>query len=366
MPWKETSAMNERVRFVGDWLSGRYTKSALCRAYGISRPTGDKWIRRYEALGLAGLEERSRAPHTHPNAVSESIRARIVATKLRYQAWGPKKVMDYLRRRYPKEPWPADSTAGELLKRAGLVRPRTPRRRVPPYSAPFDACVQPNDLWSIDFKGDFRLGDGQRCYPLTVSDNFSRFLLHCRALPRTGTAWVQPWLEWVFREYGLPMAMRSPRRIQLGARPRGVGTADAGQPVLRFPAALPGPPSSCGVRRGHHGEAGPSERRDQVARALGVCLGGPGPGTHCPSATGRQAVGAALQLPSLGLPGRTHRQAYARQALAWHLAGGKGVNHVFGLFCKRCPACTKAVFNSLPILPAPGLPAASQVLGRAS
>lgn len=202
MPWKETSAMNERVRFVGDWLSGRYTKSALCRAYGISRPTGDKWIRRYEALGLAGLEERSRAPHTHPNAVPESIRERIVATKLRYQAWGPKKVMDYLRRRYPEEPWPADSTAGELLKRAGLVRPRTPRRHVPPYSALFGACAQPNDLWSIDFKGDFRLGDGQRRYPLTVSDNFSRFLLHCRALPRTGTAWAQPWLEWVFREYG--------------------------------------------------------------------------------------------------------------------------------------------------------------------
>ncbi|MEE8342277.1 MAG: integrase core domain-containing protein, partial [Gammaproteobacteria bacterium] len=105
--------------------------------------------------------------------------------------------------------WPADSTAGEILKRAGLVKPRNPRRRVAAYSQPFGDCRQANQSWSADFKGDFRLGDGRRCYPLTISDNYSRFLLQCRGLHRTGSTVVRPWFEWVFREYGLPQAIRT-------------------------------------------------------------------------------------------------------------------------------------------------------------
>jgi transposase InsO family protein len=209
MPWKETCAMDQRVQFIADWLSGQYGKKALCEAYGISRPTGDKWINRYQALGPEGLEERSRAPHSHPNAVSESIQARIVETKLRYQHWGPKKVVDYLRTQEPQQQWPVDSTVGEILKRAGLVRSRRRRRRVPPDTEPFAACDAPNHTWSADFKGDFRLGNGQRCYPLTISDNASRYLLQCRALGRTTTQAVQPWFEWVFREVGLPQAIRT-------------------------------------------------------------------------------------------------------------------------------------------------------------
>jgi len=209
MPWKETCAMDQRVQFIADWLSGGYTKSELCRSYGISRPSGDKWIERYEAEGVEGLRERSRAPGRHPNAVSEALCARIIEAKLAHPAWGPKKVLDLLRRDQPDQPWPVDSTGGEILKRAGLVRPRRRKRRVAPDSQAFGACAGPNDTWSVDFKGDFRLGNGQRCYPLTVSDNFSRYLLGCRALGRTDTAAVQPWLEWAFREYGLPRAIRT-------------------------------------------------------------------------------------------------------------------------------------------------------------
>lgn len=209
MPWNETSAMDERVRFVADWLTGQYSKRSLCEAYGISRPTGDKWLARYRQQGPPGLQARSRAPLSHPNAVPGELVEQIVSAKLAHQSWGPKKVMDWLRRQQPQVHWPADSTAGELLKRAGLVRPRRRRRRVAPMAGPLAHASDCNVVWSADFKGDFRVGNGQRCYPLTVSDNHSRYLLACRGLRRTSHARVQPWFEWLFREYGLPGAIRT-------------------------------------------------------------------------------------------------------------------------------------------------------------
>lgn len=209
MPWKEICAMDQRVQFIADWLSGDYTKSALCDAYGISRPTGDKWIKRYDLFGVDGLKEFSRAPLTHPNQIPDVIRQRIVDTKLVHQSWGPKKVMDLLRTKEPQEIWPVDSTAGEILKRAGLVRTRRRRRRVAPYTEPFGTCDRPNRVWSADFKGDFALSGGKRCYPLTISDNYSRYLLQCRGLSRTTYQAVRPWFEWVFRDMGLPEAIRT-------------------------------------------------------------------------------------------------------------------------------------------------------------
>lgn len=209
MPWNETSAMDERVRFVADWLTGQYSKRALCEAYGISRPTGDKWLQRYRQQGPPGLEDRSRAPHQHPNAVASELVAQIVSAKLSHQSWGPKKVMDWLRRQQPQVCWPADSTAGAILQRAGLVRHRRRRRRAAPMAGPLSHAGDCNAVWSADFKGDFRLGNGQRCYPLTVSDNHSRYLLACRGLRGPRQALVQPWFEWVFREYGLPAAIRT-------------------------------------------------------------------------------------------------------------------------------------------------------------
>ena len=209
MPWKEASAVDQKVQLIADWLCGEYRKSELCRIYGISRPTADKWIGRYAESGLPGLEEQRRAPQHHPNQTAEELRALIVETKLRRQKWGAKKVLDWLRRERPELKWPADSTAGELLKRAGLVQPRKRRHRVAPYSEPFGECCAPNQSWSADFKGDFLMGNGRRCYPLTISDNFSRYLLLCRALGRPRFAEVQPWFEWVFRESGLPEVIRT-------------------------------------------------------------------------------------------------------------------------------------------------------------
>lgn len=209
MPWKETSVMDQKIQLIADWLSGDYGKSEVCRIYEISRPTADKWIARYEQCGLQGLEELGRAPHRHPNQTPEELRALIVQAKLRHQKWGPKKLVDLLRKHRPELKWPADSTVGEILKRAGLVKARKHRRRVTPYNEPFGECCAPNQSWSADFKGDFLLGNGRRCYPLTISDNFSRYLLLCRALERPRQEEVQYWFEWVFREAGLPEVIRT-------------------------------------------------------------------------------------------------------------------------------------------------------------
>jgi transposase InsO family protein len=124
-------------------------------------------------------------------------------------SFGPKKVMDYLRRTESFQGWPADSTAGEILKEAGLVKPRKRRQWVSADSEPFKDCDVPNRVWSADFKGQFRLGNGRWCYPLTMTDNYSRYILQCRGLGGPKDRAVRPWFEWVFREYGLPQAIRT-------------------------------------------------------------------------------------------------------------------------------------------------------------
>lgn len=209
MPWKETCAVQEREQFIRLWLSGRFSKTGLCEQFGISRPTGDKWIRRHAEFGMTGLMDQSRAPLRHPNAIEAACCEQLVQLKLERPSWGPKKLLDLLRARHPCQHWPADSTGGEILKRAGLVKPRRARRKVPAHSQPFAECDAPNAVWSVDFKGDFRLGNGQRCYPLTISDNHSRYLFACQGVLRPSAKAVRPWFEQVFKEYGLPWALRS-------------------------------------------------------------------------------------------------------------------------------------------------------------
>lgn len=209
MPWRETCAMDQRVELIGDWLSGDYYITDLGQLYGVSRKTVYKWIARYEVEGITGLEERSRAPGTHPNAIPQEIVEKIVATKSQHQRWGPKKVVAWLQEQHPEGRWPAASTAGDILKKQGLVRARRKKRRTPPYTEPFSQCAKPNTVWSADFKGQFRTGDGRLCYPLTITDNSSRYLLQCRGLSRPTFEQTQPWFEWAFREYGLPEAIRT-------------------------------------------------------------------------------------------------------------------------------------------------------------
>ena len=201
--------MEERIKFISHYLEGELSMSALCREFGISRKTGYKLVGRFIENQLEGLKDRSRAPHHHPNAVSGSIEDSIVAARRCHQTWGPKKLRAWLARTEPSKSWPAASTIGEILHRHGLSVPRRRSRKTVVYSEPFVGCDYPNAVWSADFKGWFMTGDGTRCDPLTISDNYSRYLLRCQTMASPDYAHVQPVFEAAFREYGLPVAIRT-------------------------------------------------------------------------------------------------------------------------------------------------------------
>jgi transposase InsO family protein len=199
--------MEERGLFISEYLEEDLNVSELCRRYGVSRKAGYKWIARYEAEGFAGLGDRSHAAHAQPNRMSAAVEKRILEARIAHPSWGPKKLKAYLEDRRGGR-WPAASTIGEAIARAGLTAPRKLRRRVP-ASAPFSACAFANDVWTVDFKGWFRTRDGARCDPLTLADAHTRFVLRCQAVDRPDGDCVWPLIEAAFREYGLPLAMRS-------------------------------------------------------------------------------------------------------------------------------------------------------------
>jgi transposase InsO family protein len=209
MPWKESKALDERLRFIQEWQAAEEDFAELCRRYEISRQTGYKWTRRYAAEGDGGLGERSRAPQHCAQSMGEEAAARIVALRRQHPRWGPRKLRAYLQRQEPTQHWPAASSVGELLSREGLTHRRRRRQRTPCYSQPLEHAKGPNQVWCADYKGWFRCGDGERCDPLTISDAFSRFLLRCRAVPKTDGPQAQSVFEAVFREYGLPEAIRT-------------------------------------------------------------------------------------------------------------------------------------------------------------
>jgi transposase InsO family protein len=201
--------MTERLKFIRESLSGLYTTSELCERFGISRKTGYKWLARFEALGSSGLSDRSHAPKSCPHKLEAIVAAWIVAARRKHPHWGPRKLLDWLRPRRPELHLPAPSTAGELLRREGLVRSSRRRRHWRHPGPPSGIAHAPNELWTADFKGQFRTRDGELCYPLTLADQCSRYLLRCQALSSTRTQETRPVMERLFREVGLPRAIRT-------------------------------------------------------------------------------------------------------------------------------------------------------------
>jgi putative transposase len=209
MPWQARSRMDERVQFITDYQRQLFTMTALCDRYGISRKTGYKLIGRYDTDGVAGLHERPSRPGHSPQATAPGIVQAIVALRKQYPTWGGKKIVIVLGEKHPTWSLPAISTANDLLKRHGLVAPRRRRRPVghPGYHA--TVARAPNDVWTTDFKGQFRTRDAQLCYPLTLCDAFSRFLLTCRGMRAPTTAGAFAAFRHAFREFGLPTMIRS-------------------------------------------------------------------------------------------------------------------------------------------------------------
>lgn len=204
----ETNAVDQRRRLVLDLESGHWSMTEVCERYGISRPTAYKWVGRYREAGDAGLEERSRAPHQCPHQIGSDVVALIVEARRKY-GWGARKLLQLLQRRHPAYAWPAKSTVNDVLGRQQLLRRRRRRVRWQHPGASVGATTRPNQVWPADFKGQLRLGTGQYCYPLTVTDQFSRRLLVCRGLQSVRFAAAQPVFRALFRAVGLPEAIRT-------------------------------------------------------------------------------------------------------------------------------------------------------------
>lgn len=210
MPWQELLPVTLRMHFVTDWQTGCWTMTELCADYQISRKTGYKWLERHDTSGAAGLHDRSSRPRHSPQATAAALVAALVAVRQRHPRWGAKKLLAVVRRQDRDAAWPSRSTVCDLLKARGLVVPRRRRDRPRPGpNTPLPPIQTVNEVWTTDFKGHFRTGDGAYCYPLTLRDGFSRFVLRCDALTGPTYAATRPCFERAFAEFGLPQRIRS-------------------------------------------------------------------------------------------------------------------------------------------------------------
>jgi transposase InsO family protein len=205
--------MSERFQFIRDARRRLLSFTELCALYGVSRVTGYKWLHRADQSGLDFLQELSRRPHSCPHATAPELAARLLQARKRHPGWGPRKLLALVcrqdQRRGEDFRWPARSTVAELLRRNGLSSARRRRARRGHPGRPETPMSAPNVIWTADFKGQFRLGDGRYCYPLTVQDAFSRYLLGCRWLTGTTTQEARPVFARLFQEYGLPEILRT-------------------------------------------------------------------------------------------------------------------------------------------------------------
>jgi transposase InsO family protein len=211
--------MDLRVQLIQDHQEG-YSIAALAERYSLARKTIYKWLERHAAEGVAGLADRSRLPHHSPTQLSDEVIAHIVAARQKW-SWGPRKLRVKLAQAHPELAWPAISTIGEVLKRAGLTHARKPRVRTPPFGQPFAGVAEANQTWCADFKGWFRTGDGTRCDPLTITDAHSRYLLRCHITPKTDGVHVAAVFDAAFREYGLPRVIHTDNGTPFASRAPG-------------------------------------------------------------------------------------------------------------------------------------------------
>src|ERR1700740_3841912 len=216
MPWKACKPMDERLKVIARLLDGE-PMAVLCREFGISRKTGYKILTRYNKVGLEGLTDRSRRPYRHANQLPTQIETLIVRLKEDKPNWGAPKIRERLSRLYPDVHTPAISTVHAVLDRHGLVKRRV-RRRNRATGTALSFPGQPNDLWCADYKGEFMLADRRYCYPLTITDFASRYLLCCEALEATKEIYAFTVFERIFKDFGLPLAIRTDNGVPFASR----------------------------------------------------------------------------------------------------------------------------------------------------
>lgn len=209
MPWSQTSPMDQKTQFIADYLRRSLSFVELCEMYGISRKTGYKWVSRYLTNGPAALEDQSRRPRSSPTQTPEYIVAALIEARQRHPSWGAKKILTLVHKKHPWWPLPHRSTVCDIFKRRGLVPKKRNRRRIGHPGKPTSLITAPNNLWAADFKGEFKTRDGLYCYPLTITDGYSRFLLACQGLHSTAVDHAKPVFTRVFKQFGLPQRIRT-------------------------------------------------------------------------------------------------------------------------------------------------------------
>jgi len=220
MPWKGVTVSEQRQRFIEDFQLNYYSVTELAERFSISRKTAHKWIKRYLEHGQAGLEEQSRRPQSCPWQTDGAIVAELVAVRKAHPSWGPKKLLDVMSRRDPERYLPSIPTAARILARDGLVKPRRRSRRAHP-GCPQTNAAEPNDIWPADYKGQFRLKNGKYCFPLTVSDLSSRYLLGCDAHPAISLQKTFAHFKGLFATYGLPSRIRTDNGVPFASNALG-------------------------------------------------------------------------------------------------------------------------------------------------
>jgi putative transposase len=207
MSWKGVTVMDQRVRFIAEYLKGYFPFSELCLEFSISRKTGYKWVERYEQGGSAGLADRSRRPLSCPHETNNAFIEAFVQARMKHPSWGPKKLLEIMAPHY--KDLPAISTAADILKRKGLILPGKRRLRRKHPGCPKTIAQEPNDIWTADYKGHFKMRNGLYCYPLTVCDMRSRYLLGCHAHEAISLQETKRHFAKLFHEYGLPLRIRT-------------------------------------------------------------------------------------------------------------------------------------------------------------
>jgi transposase InsO family protein len=211
MAWKVENMKSQKQKFILLYETGKFTLSALCRDFGISRPTGYAILKRYEEEGWEALEVRSRRHNSHPNQTSKEVEEAIISERKRHPRWGARKIMILLSRDlgFSKNEIPSETTVNNIMKKHGLTILRKKNRRRIENQYPIFDPVEPNEVWSADFKGKFRMGNGVYCHPLTIADSKSRYLFGIKGLERPDTESCKPVFERVFREHGLPLELHT-------------------------------------------------------------------------------------------------------------------------------------------------------------
>ena len=256
MPWSDTNPMKQRAQFVLDALKGHFSMTELCERYEVSRKTGYKWIERYHCEGTPGCEDRARKPKRHPNATPLYIVRGVLKARRKHPGWGARTLHRVLTRDYPETPWPSPSTIGAILKANQLVKKRRRRAAKSPWRPARARAERPNHIWTADFKGQFRLGNGVLCYPLTIVDAHSRYLLVCRGLKSTAVKPARRIFEEAFREYGLPEVIHTDNGVPFCAPSSLLGLSTLSVWFLKLGIRLersrPGKPQDNGAHERMH------------------------------------------------------------------------------------------------------------------